>query len=742
MARSTFGGYGGDQVSLDPASNAGFYKAAANYGAVGTFWSASTGGTQYTDLIDPTTSVALAGVSTDAHGHVIPFKGPDGITEGWLDFGGGRFKVTAIDPGLFQLAGGSPVSGATYSKVKTDGTDQTSQLQAELTALINGNGGCLILPAGIITVNGKITLPTTGSISSGALTQPPIIIKGQGGWFSGQNTLAVGGTRLRMLYQGTGTPVDSKDAKFVTYGLGSLTFEDLTLEDTTSGSTTPFVYTTATTIHTNRIAVTGGTTTPTSVAQDAFILGGTTAAGSTGYGDVNAPFQGYGTIIGNSYFKNIRRAVYGRTYANQVVVRDNFFDKGCGSNLAGGACVEFDGGLGGGTGQCANDIITGNYFENTGYVYGIKLRAGQWCYIAGNGFEDSGTNWVAGVRLEDGDNGAHSVLNTLIGNLDSTGVLLSEDAGALNGNLILAAGGAAADTTKLIGNISIYPNNATSLGSVSWRTGSSLTFVSYAKLVVPTPSSASVFYVTDGTTNWGELSQTAGGTWYFRAPVIAGGSAGSVTLGDGSNTGATLTLNPGSTGTSSIQYKHAGTNSWLLYDANSTSLFLRDSVNGVMAVTISPGATNTGSASFSGSVIAGRWIKAQGVANASLPAASTAGSGAQMFDTTANKPVFSNGTTWRDARGYTTLLATKTANYTHVDGDEIIVYNGTSLTATLPDPTTVVVGKRWTLKNINASALTVVSAGTTKTLDGAASQSLAQWAKAEYVSDGTQWLTV
>jgi hypothetical protein len=101
MARSTFGGFGGDQVSLDPVGNSGFYKAAANLPATGTFWSASTGGTQYTDLVDPGTGVALAGVSTDAHGHVIPFKGPDGIAEGWVDFGGGRFKVTAVDSGIF-----------------------------------------------------------------------------------------------------------------------------------------------------------------------------------------------------------------------------------------------------------------------------------------------------------------------------------------------------------------------------------------------------------------------------------------------------------------------------------------------------------------------------------------------------------------------------------------------------------------------------------------------------------------
>lgn len=146
MARSTFGGFGGDQVSLDPAGNSGFYKAAANYNAIGTFWSAATGGTKYTDLIDPTTSVALAGVSTDAHGHVIPFKGPDGITEGWLDFGGGRFKVTATDSGLFQTVTGldaatAPLFGsATSTRGATDGR-YTQQAHGAINVLDKGAAG-------------------------------------------------------------------------------------------------------------------------------------------------------------------------------------------------------------------------------------------------------------------------------------------------------------------------------------------------------------------------------------------------------------------------------------------------------------------------------------------------------------------------------------------------------------------------------------------------------------------------
>lgn len=71
------------------------------------------------------------------------------------------------------------------------------------------------------------------------------------------------------------------------------------------------------------------------------------------------------------------------------------------------------------------------------------------------------------------------------------------------------------------------------------------------------------------------------------------------------------------------------------------------------------------------------------------------------------------------------------------------MHDGTTKTVLfeLPDPTTTS-SQRVTVKNINATAVSVVSAGTSKTIDGAASVSLAQWATGTYVSDGTQWLVL
>lgn len=84
-----------------------------------------------------------------------------------------------------------------------------------------------------------------------------------------------------------------------------------------------------------------------------------------------------------------------------------------------------------------------------------------------------------------------------------------------------------------------------------------------------------------------------------------------------------------------------------------------------------------------------------------------------------------------------------TGAWSQVPADGIIVVNaGGPVTITLLDPTTVSVGQPVTVKNITANTVTVASAGSSKTIDGGASASLAQWAKGTYISDGTQWLSV
>jgi len=91
----------------------------------------------------------------------------------------------------------------------------------------------------------------------------------------------------------------------------------------------------------------------------------------------------------------------------------------------------------------------------------------------------------------------------------------------------------------------------------------------------------------------------------------------------------------------------------------------------------------------------------------------------------------------RSVPGSTTLNA----------NDAVIIGTGGAVTITLPDPTallssgTLPAGREFSVKNINAAALTVVSAGTA-TIDGATSKTLAQYESRRYVTDGTNWYAI
>lgn len=101
----------------------------------------------------------------------------------------------------------------------------------------------------------------------------------------------------------------------------------------------------------------------------------------------------------------------------------------------------------------------------------------------------------------------------------------------------------------------------------------------------------------------------------------------------------------------------------------------------------------------------------------------------------------SMGTAQTDITNLKKLLVptvTKTANYTTVAADQIIIGNGaTAMTVTLMSAVTAGNGKMMRIKNRAASVLTVASAG--GTIDGTASKTLAQWASLTVVSDGTNW---
>ncbi|QWY81329.1 hypothetical protein SEA_RIZWANA_32 [Arthrobacter phage Rizwana] len=87
-------------------------------------------------------------------------------------------------------------------------------------------------------------------------------------------------------------------------------------------------------------------------------------------------------------------------------------------------------------------------------------------------------------------------------------------------------------------------------------------------------------------------------------------------------------------------------------------------------------------------------------------------------------------------------LATKTANYNIALTDSVIIGNATGLTITLPKAADATAGKSFIVKNRFNGNLTVAVAASGGTIDGAATKTLAQWASAEFISDGTNWYVI
>lgn len=105
--------------------------------------------------------------------------------------------------------------------------------------------------------------------------------------------------------------------------------------------------------------------------------------------------------------------------------------------------------------------------------------------------------------------------------------------------------------------------------------------------------------------------------------------------------------------------------------------------------------------------------------------------------------VESNGVEWKLIAGrIAPVTLTKTANYNMVVTDDVVIGNGASITISLPGPGNCAPGHRYIVKNINSSSLTVNSQGTSKTIDGAASVTLAQWASLVVFTDGSAWYSV
>jgi len=296
-----------------------------------------------------------------------------------------------------------------YGAVRDGSTDDYAAIMAAITAAYDAGGGIVEFSRGTYKSGTAITMPDTGHA-----TRPqtvPITLRGVGPQWTGRNSVTTtGGSVLDITGTDTYGKVKTKGAGWL--GIFGITFTD------TAGTTTPFLYTTNTTLHVEGCAFIGSKT-GTACDQDAIICGGTnpheTTGGPTAGGAWNDGFQGYATRIIGNYFNHVRRAVHGRTYFNGNIIRDNTIWLQSG-NVA-GAAIELNGAAASGTDMAAGNTISGNLIEVGSYVYGIDLEYATQNSLIGNHFYDPTGTTLYGIRLR-----ANAQSNFVIDGLNQRGI--------------------------------------------------------------------------------------------------------------------------------------------------------------------------------------------------------------------------------------------------------------------------------------------------------------------------------
>jgi hypothetical protein len=303
---------------------------------------------------------------------------------GSLPGGGGQVDVdnrSLLPSGVVPTPSDGVVSVRDFGAVGNGITDDTAAVQAAIESLAE-TGGVVFFPVGKYLINGQIVLPNDGEPTD--TRQKPYVFSGVGAFYDSRKGIPTGGTILDLRFEGP---------KIVTYGLGLLEASGITFASF-GNNDDPFIFTTNTTLHIHDCGFYG--TAPHHTADnDAIILGGTDAS-AVGTNDPNAPFQGYGTVIRDNYFARIRRIVYGRVFANAVVVTGNTVWSNSGTNLPDGAAIELDGDPDDTTLQVNGGwYVAGNLIEMTHYPYGIKCHESQRNAFIANNFYDPGPVTIA-----------------------------------------------------------------------------------------------------------------------------------------------------------------------------------------------------------------------------------------------------------------------------------------------------------------------------------------------------------
>lgn len=284
-----------------------------------------------------------------------------------------------------------------------DGVTNDSQAFKDAVTAALTTGGTVLVPAGTFKL-------APGCISVGYSTPtPPLRLKplrivGAGahwetpGWGEASAT-PTGGTVLD--WSATPDPTGRGVGCIETFHAGYVEITGCFFTQLGTAHTIPYLYSTNTMHNVHHNGFSGHQSKARLTCnQDALLFGG--VDNITLDGEETAPFQGYGTVIANNWFNRLRCCVWGRSYFNNVVIRENTVwaqgGSDGGSAAASKAAIQIEGNATAGY-DCGN-LIVGNTFEVYGYYYGIRLGA----YTSGNvimtnGFFDAGAQVAAYVDV-------------------------------------------------------------------------------------------------------------------------------------------------------------------------------------------------------------------------------------------------------------------------------------------------------------------------------------------------------
>jgi len=352
-------------------------------------------------------------------------------------------------------------------------------------------------------------------------------------------------------------------------------------------SSTPFLLSINTTITTKNVTVAGNPSKSGAACDQDAIILGGTSATSGNL--VTSWFSGYGTHIQDISFSRIRRGVYARAGCNAITVTNPTFDIYCGGT-AGYAAIEIDGlALDGVANVFINPVI-----EMTNYVYGVRIGPNGHNVFINPGFYDMGSSFLACFYLFGGSS-ANLSIGGWNGNVDPSVKWVAGDGNSGNSISVQASNCFYTPIT--------FAGNPAS-GGISG--------------VVVCPAAATGVETS-------KLLRVVRSTLEATNPNV---EIASVWQNGQINTqGASASLNV-TNGTSVANY----TDSSIIKPSGDLLLY-------------------AGTGSTDSIRLMRGTFQIKTFTTAGRPAANAKGAGTMYYDTTVSKPVWSDGTTWRDAMG-------------------------------------------------------------------------------------------